>query len=145
LKELGADDVIPEEFETSIEVFAKVLNYFLIPKQQIEQYIQQIRKEVYSGTRTTEINSNLQAIKNDLPNLQFASLKVEADSKLLGTKLGDGMLRNEYKVNVVAVHRGSDDITELNPQTEFFENDIVYLFGTQDAIIHVQEVFLKKK
>lgn len=143
LKELGADDVIPEEFETSIEVFAKVLNYFLIPKQQIEQYIQQIRNEVYSGTRTTEIKSNLQNIKNDLPNLQFASLKIETGAKLLGTKLGDGILRNTYKVNVVAIHRGTEDITELSPQTEFFENDILYLFGTQEAIINVQEVFLK--
>lgn len=142
LKQIGADDVIPEEFETSIEVFAKVLNYFLIPRQQIEQYIQQIRKEVYSGARTTEISSNLQDIKNELPNLQFASLKIEANAKLIGTKLGDGILRNQYKVNVVAVHRGTEDITELNAQTEFFEDDIIYLFGTQEAIISVQEVFL---
>lgn len=145
LKQIGADDVIPEEFETSIEVFAKVLNYFLIPRQQIEQYIQQIRKEVYSGARTTEISSNLQAIKNELPNLQFASIKIEPRAKLIGTKLGDGILRNQYKVNVVAIHHGAEDITELNAQTEFFEDDIIYLFGTQEAIISVQEVFLSPK
>lgn len=145
LKELGADDVIPEEFETSIEVFAKVLNYFLIPRQQIEQYVQQIRKEVYSGTHTIDLGSNLQAIKDNLPDLQFASLKVEKNCKLIGTKLGDGILRNIYKINVAAIHRTTQDITELNAETEFFENDVVYVFGTQEAIIHVQEVFLEIK
>ena len=70
------------------------------------------------------------------------SRKIDANAKLIGTKLGDGILRNQYKVNVVAVHRGTEDITELNAQTEFFEDDIIYLFGTQEAIISVQEVFL---
>lgn len=142
LKELGANDVVPEEFETSIEVFAKVLNHYLIPRQQIESYIQQIREDVYSGVRSLDFRNSLQSITDNLPNLQFVSLIVEPNSKIAKTKLGEGILRNIYKVSVAAIHRGQQDIVTLNPETEILEGDIVYLFGTQDDIIKVQEVFL---
>lgn len=145
LKQLGANDVVPEEFETSIEVFAKVLNHYLIPMQQIQEYIQQIREDVYSGVRSSVLGSSLQSIKDSLPNLQFASIKIETGSRLAGTKLGDGILRGQYKVNVAGIHRGTEDITELTPQTEFCAEDIVYLFGTQEALIHVQEIFCTPK
>lgn len=145
LKQLGANDVIPEEFETSIEAFAKVLNHYLIPLQQIQKYIHQIREEVYSGVRSVDMGNSLQSIKDSLPNLQFAALTVEEHSKLAGSRLGDGILRNIYKVNVAGIHRDEKDITELNSETEFFAHDIVYLFGTQEAIIHVQEIFAENK
>lgn len=145
LKQLGANDVIPEEFETSIEAFAKVLNHYLVPLQQIQKYIQQIREEVYSGVRSVDMGSNLQSIKDNLPNLQFAGIKVEQNCTIAGTKLGDGILRSRYKVNVAGIHRNGKDITELSAESQFFADDIVYLFGTQEAIIHVQEVFTAQK
>ena len=70
---------------------------------------------------------------------------MEKNCKLIGTKLGDGILRNIYKINVAAIHRTTQNITELNAETEFFENDVVYVFGSQEAIIRVQEVFLEIK
>ena len=140
LRQLGANDIIPEEFETSIEVFAKVLNHYLIPRQDIEQYIHKIREEVYAGVRQTEIKSSLSEIKDQLPNLQFASLKVENNAPIQDTKLGDGMLRNNYNVNVVAIHRNNEEV-QLTPQLVFNVGDIVYLFGSQENILRVQEVF----
>jgi len=44
---LGADEVIPEEFETSVEIFARVLQKYLVPRDEIEKYIDEIRSEDY--------------------------------------------------------------------------------------------------
>lgn len=44
---LGADEVIPEEFETSVEIFARVLEKYLVPRDEIEKYIDEIRSEDY--------------------------------------------------------------------------------------------------
>ncbi|MDW7760442.1 MAG: hypothetical protein SCM96_07375 [Acidobacteriota bacterium] len=33
---LGADDVVPEEFETSIEIFTRILDRFHIPQNVID-------------------------------------------------------------------------------------------------------------
>ena len=39
---LGADEVIPEEFETSIEIFSRVLRKYLIPHDEIQGFINNI-------------------------------------------------------------------------------------------------------
>lgn len=51
LYRLGADEVIPEEFETSIEIFSRVLNRYLIPKDSIEQLVTKIRQDSYKMFR----------------------------------------------------------------------------------------------
>ncbi|MGB2697924.1 MAG: cation:proton antiporter [Candidatus Zixiibacteriota bacterium] len=47
LRRLGADEVIPEEFETSVEIFARVLEKYLVPRDEIDKYIDEIRSEDY--------------------------------------------------------------------------------------------------
>src|ERR1051325_6891063 len=43
LTRLGADVVIPEEFETSIEIFARVLAHYGVPRGDIERLVAEIR------------------------------------------------------------------------------------------------------
>ncbi|RME61222.1 potassium transporter KefB [Candidatus Parcubacteria bacterium] len=44
---LGADEVIPEEFETSMEIFARVLTKYLIPREEIERLLAEVRADGY--------------------------------------------------------------------------------------------------
>ena len=57
LKTAGADEVIPEEFETSIEIFSRVLRDYRIPNNIIEQQVELIRLEGYSMFRGLSLNS----------------------------------------------------------------------------------------
>jgi CPA2 family monovalent cation:H+ antiporter-2 len=50
--ELGADEVIPEEFETSIEIFTRVLHQYMVPQNKIEIMTDQIRSGNYEMLRT---------------------------------------------------------------------------------------------
>ncbi|MGE5811440.1 MAG: cation:proton antiporter, partial [Ignavibacteria bacterium] len=56
---LGADSVIPEEFETSLQIFSKVLERYHIPLNVIMRQIAMLRGEAYSlmRTETPDINS----------------------------------------------------------------------------------------
>lgn len=45
LRRLGADEVIPEEFETSVEIFSRVLSRYLVPQDEIERLIAQVRTD----------------------------------------------------------------------------------------------------
>jgi CPA2 family monovalent cation:H+ antiporter-2 len=51
LYKLGADQVIPEEFETSIEIFSRVLREFGIAGQTIHRQAEEIRREGYQMLR----------------------------------------------------------------------------------------------
>ena len=57
LKAAGADVVIPEEFETSIEIFCRVLKEYRIPNNVIEQQVELIRMEGYSMFRGLSLNT----------------------------------------------------------------------------------------
>jgi CPA2 family monovalent cation:H+ antiporter-2 len=43
LLRLGANDVIPEEFETSIEIFARVLSHYGATREDVDRLVDQIR------------------------------------------------------------------------------------------------------
>jgi CPA2 family monovalent cation:H+ antiporter-2 len=47
LHELGADEVIPEEFETSIEIFTRALKKYLVSQKDIETLIAEMRAGDY--------------------------------------------------------------------------------------------------
>jgi CPA2 family monovalent cation:H+ antiporter-2 len=51
LREIGADQVVPEEFETSIEIFSRVLQYYRLPSRVIAEKAERIRKEGYALLR----------------------------------------------------------------------------------------------
>ena len=55
LYKLGADEVIPEEYETSVEIFARVLRRFLVPQAEIERLVAGLRAEGYEMLRTLEM------------------------------------------------------------------------------------------
>jgi CPA2 family monovalent cation:H+ antiporter-2 len=50
---LGASEVIPEEFETSVEIFSRVLKQYGVSRQSIEQEVEEVRKEGYAMLRST--------------------------------------------------------------------------------------------
>ncbi|MFH0812675.1 MAG: cation:proton antiporter [Pseudomonadota bacterium] len=55
LYDLGADEVVPEEFETSIQIFARVLVKYDVPTNEIEKLVATVRSDGYgmfrSGTK----------------------------------------------------------------------------------------------
>ena len=51
LLDLGADQVVPEEFETSIEIFCLVLHDYRVPAGIIAEKADRIRKEGYAVLR----------------------------------------------------------------------------------------------
>jgi CPA2 family monovalent cation:H+ antiporter-2 len=52
---LGASEVIPEEFETSVEIFSRVLKQYGISRQSIDQEVEEVRKEGYAMLRSTSL------------------------------------------------------------------------------------------
>ena len=51
LYRVGANEVIPEEFETSVEIFTRVLMEYLIPDDQIKQFVSEVWANGYQMFR----------------------------------------------------------------------------------------------
>ncbi len=51
---LGASDVVPEEFETSIEIFHRMAHYFDLPEDQVQSLEDAIREDHYGVLRRAQ-------------------------------------------------------------------------------------------
>ena len=52
LYKLGVNEVIPEEFETSVEILSRVLRNYLVPQDEIERCIADVRSDGYDMLRS---------------------------------------------------------------------------------------------
>ncbi len=143
LYSLGANDVIPEEFETSIEIISRVLNRFFIPVGEIEKHICEVRKSGYEIFRNIQQEYTVfPELKKSLPDIEIETIRIEATSPLNGKTLAEVGLRKKYGVTVLAIQRGRETITNPSGDTQFLEQDITILVGTRDSITNVSSVVL---
>ncbi len=135
---MGADQVIPEEFETAIEMFERILKKLLIPKGKIEEAIEHIRDDNYGIFREKE-EANSFALSDEIPGIEIVAVRARNYPVFQGKSLKDIHLRTEFGVTVVAVKR-EDDIHE-NPAAGFvFEaDDILYILGKPEKIARLKQ------
>ena len=135
LLRLGADEVIPEEFETSIEIFSRVLLRYGVDRHTIEHQIQRIRQQGYEMLRSPSIQRiETTNLKTALQAAITETFKLDGASPAVGKNLGELNLRNETGATLIAVVRG--DKTKISPGANytFEENDILILFGKPEKI-----------
>lgn len=135
LYNLGADEVIPEEFETSVEIFTLVLMKYLVPREEIDQFIKDVRLDNYQvfrslSRRTTSISD----LKLHLSDIDVCSLRVGKGAKISGQTLGQVELRKKYGITVLAIEREDEVISNPNASTEILADDIMFVLGSADKI-----------
>lgn len=132
----GADEVIPEEFETSIEIFSKVLHKYLIPNQEIQSFTDLIRSQNYEMFRNPgHLTARQNSVHLDIPDATFVSLPViQGTNKIVGKSLRESHLRENYGINVIAIKREDRFISNIAPEEIIFQGDILYVFGTSEAV-----------
>ncbi|MFZ3167422.1 MAG: cation:proton antiporter [Candidatus Methanoperedens sp.] len=146
LYSLGANDVIPEEFETSIEIISRVLHRYFIPVNEIDKHISEIRKDGYGIFRNVEQKYTVfPELKQHLPDIDIETFRIEEDSRLAEKTLAEVGLRKNYGVTVLAIKRGKETITNPTGDIRLLSQDIVILIGTRDSITKVSSVLLSAK
>ncbi|MGQ9694436.1 MAG: cation:proton antiporter domain-containing protein [Thermodesulfobacteriota bacterium] len=142
LYQLGANEVIPEEYETSIEIFARVLAKYLLPKDEIERFVGEVRAEGYGMLRSlAKEAATCRDLAHCLPDLEIGSLRVSRNSPFLGKTLAQTEMRKKYKVTLLAIRRDHKLIYNPDPHTEFQENDILLLIGAPEKIGEIASFF----
>ena len=135
LYELGADQVIPEEFETSIEIFSRVLREFGIARNIIQSEMDSIRHEGYQMLRMPfSPHIEVSDIAEALGSASTETLFIADHSPAIGKTLGALDLRKKTGVTVIAAIRKGN--TEINPGPDytFAAGDIVVLLGSPEQI-----------
>jgi CPA2 family monovalent cation:H+ antiporter-2 len=128
---LGADEVIPEEFETSIEIFSRTLKQYLVPADKIKAFTNEIRSDNYDILRNIRtIDTKIPRISAYIPDMEIVALHVQRGrNAVVGRTIGESSIRTQYGVTVLAIKRNNAFIYDINPEVKILQDDIVYIFG----------------
>ncbi len=143
LYKLGADQVIPEEFETAINIFERILKKYLLPLKKITKTISSIRADNYGIFRAEEYEPGYSIIK-EIPNIEISALKIDGSSELIGKSLIELQFRSVYGVTVVAIKRDDIIIDHPEPREVFKNGDIAYILGKPDQVAATIGLFSAK-
>ncbi len=135
LYRLGASEVIPEEFETSVEIFSRVLQRLDIPKNVIAAQIDVLRAEHYAVLRG---HGSTQQYIDSLYDIFMAATTVtyllREGSPAVGATLEGLDLRRATGATVIALVRGGKATTNPGMRTAFTKGDILVLLGNHAEI-----------
>jgi CPA2 family monovalent cation:H+ antiporter-2 len=135
LYKLGADEVVPEDFETSVEIFTRVLRKYLIPRDQVEKFVGEVRSDNYEMFRSlSRTGPTISDLKLTLPNVEISSLRVAQGAPIAGKSLRQIDLRRKYSVTLLAIRRNSEILTNPDADAELKENDQLILLGRPEKL-----------
>lgn len=133
---LGAGDVIPEEFETSIEIFIRVLEKYHVPRNIIDAQVKMLRGECYGMLRGAclAIRPATERIADLLAAGTADTYFVSKDAWPVGKTLGTINLRGRTGATVIAVVRGEESFTSPGADFEIKAQDILVLVASHRDI-----------
>ena len=142
LFKLGVNEVIPEEFETSVEILSRVLKRFLVPQDIVEECIADVRRDGYEMLRTvSKRHSHAVGIAGFLSGAEIGSFRVQKGAPVEAETLRGGMLRARSGATVVAIKRGQEITPNPDPVWEFRADDIALLLGTPEQMRAAARLF----
>lgn len=130
---LGADEVIADELEVSIEVFSRVLSRMLVPRERIKQLIGDVRGEWRRMARNLSPEATrVDDLRVVLPQLATHSIPLRADNSLVGRSIARSGLREEHGVTVLAVNRGGHTLANPGGDLVLEAEDVLFVIGPQE-------------
>jgi CPA2 family monovalent cation:H+ antiporter-2 len=135
LFELGANDVVPEEFETSVEIFTLVLRKYLVAKGEIERFVTQVRADGYLVLRG--ISREPDSLSDGLGHLhdfEISTFRLSQQAPMTGKSLAQVELRKKYGVTVLAIRRYSQMLPNPEPDMQLLPDDLLIVMGTPDNL-----------
>jgi CPA2 family monovalent cation:H+ antiporter-2 len=143
LTELGANEVIPEEYETSVEIFVRLLKKYLVPEEDIDRFTREVRANGYcmlrkSYSKDQERHFNL---KDELPGMEVSTFKVGESCLANGKTLSELEIRTRHKATILAIHREDDTITNPDGNTPLYSGDLCIIFGKPEDLHNIREMF----
>ncbi|MBI5587498.1 MAG: cation:proton antiporter [Deltaproteobacteria bacterium] len=131
LYRLGANQVIPEEFETSVEIFARVLRDYRIPGNIVQNQIDLIRQEGYAMLRNPSMTGErLAKLTTVLEKTVMDTFYVDSGCSVAGKTVADLNLRKKASTTIIAVVRKGEAITNPGAHLVIEPFDILVLLGS---------------
>jgi CPA2 family monovalent cation:H+ antiporter-2 len=140
LRKLGADEVIPEEFETSLHIFSKVLERYHIPLNVIMKQVALLRAENYSMlTEETPTVHSMIHLNEILAAGLTETYFVDEKNPFIDKTIAEINLRAETDATIIAIVREGKTISNPSGKDNLMPNDTIVITGTHQSVDKAME------
>jgi CPA2 family monovalent cation:H+ antiporter-2 len=137
LRRLGATEVIPEEYETSVEIFARVLRRLRVPRNVINVQVDLVRQQGYRMLRGLDLpRQTLDQLGQILAATTTETFLVPQGSPAAGQTIRQIQLRRSIGVTIIAVIRDGLPRTNPSPDWQIAAGDVLVMLGSHAQLDH---------
>jgi CPA2 family monovalent cation:H+ antiporter-2 len=146
LLDLGADEVISEEFEAALEIFTRALKRYQIPDVEIARIIERSKKTGYAmftknkGTPHVPIRD----VESLFKATHVHTLHVEPGSVADGKTLAELDLKNRYGITDFGLRRGTSNFIQAEDTTQLVAGDTLVIFITDQKAGEIVPLFSRR-
>jgi CPA2 family monovalent cation:H+ antiporter-2 len=142
---LGADQVIAEEFETSIEIFSRVLHQYHIPGNIIANQISLVRFDGYKMLRGLSLDQEkIGRLAALFAAATVDNVQVQPECACIGKTLRDLDIRRSTGSTVIAIVRNGEAVTNPGIDFRLEVDDILVLLGAHKELDAAVELLTQK-
>jgi CPA2 family monovalent cation:H+ antiporter-2 len=132
---LGAEQVVSEEFETSIELFTIVLDKLHVPRNVIRAQTKVLREDGYEMLRVpAQVRGVSDKLVQALASGTTDVFQVMSGHYAEGKALNNIALRSHTGVTVIAIVRNDKSITNPPPEFQLEQGDALIIMGSHAQI-----------
>lgn len=124
----GADEVVPKEFETSIMMFTRIMDYYNKDTDEITNAVNDLRSDNYDAFRTITSEDISSYLNYKYTDLEIESIRVSEDVHI------DDFPFKENSLTVTGVIRGEDTFIDVDSDFKFLEDDLILFVGHRENI-----------
>lgn len=137
---MGADEVIPDEFGSSVEVLARVLKKYQTPTDDIQKIVSKVHVEGYEMIRL--LYQEAITLKDfTFPGLAIDTVKVAEGAHVANKTLNEIELRKSHQLTALLIKRGEETFSTIHGETSILPHDVVVLLGTQEKLSQASPLF----
>ncbi len=130
LYKAGANDVIPEEFETAVEIFTRVLKHNLVPEEEVRQMAAHVRENGYGIFRHREY----EVTDTFVPKFTISAVRVDSKSEVCNRTIGELAKEDIFNQPILAIQRNDDVLISLEKNVVLQKDDILVVMAKPEEL-----------
>jgi CPA2 family monovalent cation:H+ antiporter-2 len=142
LLDLGANEIISEEFEAALEIFSRVLKKYRSPDTEIAKIIQRMKKlGIAMFTKGAEEDSKSSRPKTIFAGLHVHTFRVEPGSAAEGKTIDGLDLKNHFGIADMGLRSGKNAVSQVTGTTLLKAGDVLIVFTTDEKAVEIAGLF----
>jgi len=130
----GADVVVPEEVETSVQIFAHVLRAYRVDRDEIEAQVRTVRAHHYEFLRGDGTDGGALLLESlNEEDIHTRTVRLRDECPATQRTLGELTLEEQHELRVLAVRRGDDTISAPAADFTLRGGDRLVVVGSAEA------------